>query len=191
MIRRKANDGKKRREKANEGNSSPLAIVVRRVRMRLADHVAATGAIRPVFPGAPSFRRMRFVTGSACSDLAFGQRNGLAGLHGRHLHPRIARQIDRKPHHLDDRARRGRKAVAAHQRDAAFAQAFRQPCVQVVLSDVSRTCCRRQVGPRRPFQRRKRDDRGSRRVWLTPLAFQQVNGMETKRSAQANVCSQT
>src|SRR5580700_586717 len=95
--------------------------------VRLADFVAAAGAISPVFPGPPGFRHVRLVARGACGDLALRQRLRLAAhAHGVHLHPGIARQIDRQPHHLDDRARRRGEAVAAHQRDAALAHALRQ-----------------------------------------------------------------
>src|SRR5262249_44973930 len=100
-----------------------------RVILRLTDHIGAAGAVRPILPGAPRLRRIRLITGGACGDLALRQRLRLAAhlatnAQRIHLHPRIARQINRKPHHFDDRARGRGKAMAAHQRDVAGAEAF-------------------------------------------------------------------
>src|SRR5215472_12179577 len=91
----------------------------------LADLVAAAGPRRPIFPGTPGLRRARPIARAPRRDLALGQGLWLAAhAHGVHLHPRVARQIDRQPHHLDDRARRRGKAVAAHQRYVALGEAF-------------------------------------------------------------------
>ncbi len=43
-----------------------------------------------------------------------------------HLNAGVARHIDRHPHHLDQRTRRRREAVAAHQRDIVAAEAARE-----------------------------------------------------------------
>src|SRR5580693_4258932 len=100
------------------GSATPLLsfmiVILVGVILRLADFVAAAGTGRPIFPGAPGLRLVRLVARRPRRDLALGQRLRLAShAHGVHLHPRVARQIDRKPHHLDDRTRRRGKAVAA------------------------------------------------------------------------------
>src|SRR5262249_26802758 len=71
----------------------------------LAQHVTAARLLRPVLPGAPGFRRVRTVTAIAGIDLALPQIGDLAAqLLGAQQRARIARKIDRHPHHLDDRA---------------------------------------------------------------------------------------
>src|SRR5262245_23102078 len=85
--------------------------------IRPRQHVAAAGLVGPIFPGAPSLVRIGAVAGIARIDLALRQVGDLATQHlSAHQRTGVARQIDRHSHHLDDRACRRRKAVAAHER---------------------------------------------------------------------------
>src|SRR5580658_3742787 len=93
----------------------------------LADLVSTSGAFCPILPRTPCFRGAGRIGAAAPtgSDLTFREWLRLtANAHRIHLNARIARQIDRKPHHLDDRARRRGKTVATHQRDAALTHCF-------------------------------------------------------------------
>jgi hypothetical protein len=47
-----------------------MGVIFMGVVLRLADLVAAAGAVRPIFPGAPGFRRIRLreTLGAQCSD---------------------------------------------------------------------------------------------------------------------------
>src|SRR5205823_5476316 len=93
--------------------------------VRAREQVPDTGLVGPIFPGPPGFGRIGAVAFVARVDLALRQIFDLTAQHlGTHQRARVARQIDREPHHLDQRSRRRRKAVAAHQRDAVLAQAF-------------------------------------------------------------------
>src|SRR6266436_7177877 len=109
---------------------SLLMIVIMVVRMRMPairprQHVAALGLVGPVFPGSPGLVRIGAVASIARIDLALREILDFAAQHlGAHQCTRIARQVNRHPHHLDDRSRRGRKTVAAHQRNPIAAEAF-------------------------------------------------------------------
>src|SRR6516164_1676873 len=84
----------------------------------LAEHVTAAGLVRPVFPGPPGFRRIGAIATVASIDLALPQIFDLTPqLLGVQERARVARQIDRHPYHLDERAPRRSKAVTAHQCD--------------------------------------------------------------------------
>src|SRR5580692_6646617 len=72
-----------------------VGVVFMGVILRLADLVAAAGAGRPIFPGAPGLRHVRLIARGTRGDFALGERLRLAAhAHGVHLHPCIARQID-------------------------------------------------------------------------------------------------
>src|SRR5712671_2977640 len=111
---------------------SLLMIVIMVVRMRVpavrpSQHVAALSLVGPVFPGPPGLGRIGAVAGVARIDFALREIFDFAAQHlGAHQCTRIARQVDRHAHHFDDRPRRRRKTVPAHQRNAVAAEAFRE-----------------------------------------------------------------
>src|SRR3954470_2475033 len=93
------------------------------------------GALRPVLPSALCLGRVRLVARArgARVDLALAERLELAQLHGLELNARMARQVDRHAHDVDQRPRRRGEAMAAHQRDVATAELAREASS---LSDV-------------------------------------------------------
>src|SRR5260370_17260315 len=84
----------------------------------LAENLTAPSLVRTVFPGPPGFRRIGAIAAVAGIDLALPQIFDLTPqLLGVQERARVARQIDRHPHHLDERAPPQSKAVTAHQSD--------------------------------------------------------------------------
>src|ERR1700683_2509807 len=61
------------RLRANDRRSAQAFSVRVRMIVRVADFIAAAGAVRPIFPGPPGFRRVRLVALPARCDLALGQ----------------------------------------------------------------------------------------------------------------------
>src|SRR5712691_6286744 len=83
------------------------------VRVGLGQHMAATGLVGPIFPGPPSLRRIRTIAAIAGVDLARAEVFDLAAqLLGAQQRACVARQVDRHPHHLDERATGRGKTVA-------------------------------------------------------------------------------
>src|SRR6267142_4426180 len=110
---------KRRLRDVRTGRRTPVsagrpAVPLQLVLLPLAfQQVAAAGTPRPVLPRALRFRRLRLVAGAggARIDLAGAERLQLAELHRLLLHARIARQVHRHAHDVDQRARRGGEAV--------------------------------------------------------------------------------
>src|SRR3954468_1280246 len=80
------------------------------------EEIRHSGALGPVPPGALGLRRLWLVAraGGARVDLALAERLELTEQHRLVLHARIARQVHRHAHDVDERARRGGEAVPAH-----------------------------------------------------------------------------
>src|SRR5438034_11182339 len=82
-----------------------VLVLVHCATIRACQHVTTAGLVRPIFPGTPGLVRVRTIAGIARVDLALRQIGDLAAQHlGAHERTRIAWQIDRHTHHLDDRA---------------------------------------------------------------------------------------
>src|SRR5262249_61424663 len=100
----------------------------------LAEHMTAAGLVRPVFPGPPGFRRIGAIAAVAGIDLSLPQIFDLTSqLRNAQERARVARQIDRHPHYLDERAPRRSKAVTAHQCDIVVHDAFRPNSVLLLV----------------------------------------------------------
>ena len=99
-----------------------------------AEHVAAAGALGPELPAALHFRRAGAEI-VARLDLVLRHRLELAHLDRGHQNARVARQIDRHPHELEQAVGGRREAVAAHQHHRVLAELLRHVAALLHVDD--------------------------------------------------------
>src|ERR1051325_10769036 len=105
----------------------------------LLQQVCAAGAVCPVLPGALRLWRLGLIAGTGGARVYFTDAQGLelAELRGLLLHPRVARQVHRHAHDVDERARGRCEAVPAHQRDVVLREGAGQVATLVHVGDRS------------------------------------------------------
>src|SRR6516164_8339019 len=92
---------------------------------RAGQHMAATGLVRPIFPGAPGLGRIGAVAAVAGIDLTLREvLDAAVYLPRPQQRAGVARQINGHPHDLDQRSPGRGEAVATHQGHVVAAQAF-------------------------------------------------------------------